>query len=57
VRERTLAVAVTERPDARNVGAQLIVDLDVAAFVDGNAGFLQPEFVRVGATADRQQQM
>jgi hypothetical protein len=33
VRERALAVAITERPDTRRAGAQLIIDDDVAALV------------------------
>ena len=57
VGEGAFAVAVAERPHPRHVGAQLIVDDDVAALVPGDAGLVEPEIVGVRATADREQQV
>ena len=57
MRKGTFAVAVPKRPDDGDIGAQLIVDLDVAALIDYQAGFIHPEIVGVRATADRQQKM
>ena len=48
-------VAIPQGPDAGYVGAQLIVDLDVAAGVDGNACLIETEIVRVRPPADRKQ--
>ena len=55
VRERALAVAISHRPDAGNVGAKLIVDLDVAAGIHGDAGLLESQIVGIGAPPDREQ--
>src|SRR5262249_57725434 len=55
--EGAAAVAIAERPGSRNIGAQLIVNLDVAAGVDGDAGLVQAEVVGIGTAADGEQQM
>ena len=57
VRERALAVAVAQRPDPRNVGAQLIINGDVAMRVDRDTGLVEPEIVGVRPTPDRDQKM
>ena len=57
VRERAAAVGVAERPDAGNAGAQLVVDDDVAARIEGDAGPVEAEVVGVGLAADRGKQM
>ena len=55
VGEGAVAVAVAEGPDAGDVGAELVVDGDVAALVDGDAGFVEAEIVGVGAAAHGEQ--
>ena len=50
-------VAVAHRPDVRDVGAQLVVDHDVAAPVDLDAGGLQPQVVGVGLAPHGDQQV
>src|SRR6516162_7148632 len=57
MREGTFAVAITERPDARYGGAQLIVDLNVTALVDSDARLVETEIVGVRAAPYRQQQV
>src|SRR5262249_38499201 len=57
VRKRALAVAISQRPDTRDLGAQLIVDLDVSAFVHGHAGLFQAEVIGIGAPSYRKQDM
>ena len=57
MRERAASVAVAEREDARHIGAQLIVDRDVAARVGRNAGLVEAEIVGVRPPPDREQQM
>ena len=57
VREGALAVAIAQRPDARDAGAQLIVDHDVAALVDCDAGLVEAEIVGIRAAADGEQQV
>ena len=57
VGEGAFAVAVAKRPDPRHVGAQLIIDLNVASFVDCNAGLAQPEIIRIRPTPNRQEHM
>ena len=52
VGEGAASVAVAEGPDAGDVGAELVVDGDVAALVVGDAGFFEAEVVGVGAAAD-----
>jgi len=47
VGEGALAVAVAQGPDAISAGAQLLVDDDVAARVDGDAGRFQPKIVGI----------
>ena len=55
VREHGLAADVADRVDVRHVGAQLLVDRDVAALVDVDAGRLRVDLAAVGAAADRHQ--
>src|SRR6516165_5465781 len=57
VGEGALAVAVTERPDARCGGLQLVIDDDVAMLVAAHPGFVEIEIVGIWPTADCQQQM
>ena len=57
VGERAAAVAVAHREDARDVGAQLAVDLDVAALVGLDARLVQAEIVGVGPAAGRDQEV
>ena len=52
VGEGALAVAVAQGPDAGDAGAELVVDVDVAVLVDGDAGFVEAQVVGVGAAAD-----
>ncbi len=42
------AVAVTQRPDARHICLQLIVNYDVAAVIGRNASFVETKVARVG---------
>ena len=49
VGEGAFAVAVAQGPDAGDVGAELVVDGDVAALVGDDAGFVEAEVVGVGA--------
>ena len=48
------AVAVTQRPDARHIRLQLIVNNDVAAVIGRNAGLVETQVARVGDTPYRQ---
>src|SRR5260370_42238949 len=57
VGEGAFAVAVAERPHPFYVGAQLIVDENVAVLVLSDTGRVEPEIVGVRATADRQHQV
>jgi hypothetical protein len=57
VGEGAPAVAVAERPDAGDAGAQLIVDLDEPSLVRGDAGLVKAEVVDVRAAAHGNQQM
>src|SRR5262249_38138705 len=50
-------VAIPQRPDGGDIGAQVIGDLDVAAGVGSDACLVEAEIVRVRPTADREQQM
>ena len=52
VGEGAAAVAVSDRPDAGDVGAELVVYGDVAALVVGYAGLLEAEVVGVGYAAN-----
>ncbi len=55
VRERALAVAVAERPDPRDARAELVVDHDVAALVDGDARLSRPRSSVLGRRPTREQ--
>src|SRR6516165_7435937 len=57
VGEGALAVAVSERPNARRRGLQLVIDNDVTTLVAAHPGFLEIEIVGIRLTADCQQQM
>ena len=46
-----------KRPDTGDIGAQLIVDLDVSVRVGGDAGLVEAEIVGVRPPADSEQQM
>src|SRR5438270_870495 len=49
------AVALAERPDARHVGRQEIINLDVTARIDRDAGLIEAEIVGIRATPDGEQ--
>ena len=53
VGEGAVAVAVADGPDAGDVGAELVVDGDVAVVVGDDAGFVEAEVVGVGACGRR----
>ena len=55
VREGAAAVDVAQRPDARRAGAQLVVDVDVAAGIGRDPGAVEPQVVRVGLPSHGQQ--
>src|SRR5438094_6060347 len=55
--ERAAPVDVAERPDARNVGAQLLVDTNMAARIGRNAGLIPPEVARIRHPTDGKQDM
>ena len=55
--ERTAAIAIPEGPHAGNVRPEFIVHDDVALWVGGNAGLLEPQILRVGYAPDREQNM
>ena len=55
VGEGAVAVAISHRPYARHVGPQLIIYLDIAAFVAHDAGVLQAKIVGVRASPSRNQ--
>ena len=57
MREGAATVDVAQRPDTRNVGAKLVVNLDKAARIHRDAGFIEPQVVGVGHASDRQQQV
>ena len=57
MREGAPAVAVAERPDPGDVRAELVVDRDVAARVDRDAGRVEPQVVGVRAAPDGEQQV
>ena len=50
--EGAAAVAVAERPDAGDAGAELVVYCDESACVEGHAGLFKAEVVGVGSAAD-----
>ncbi len=53
--EGAAAVAVAEGVDVGDVGLAVIVDGDVAAFVDDHAGLVEAEVLRVGGAANGEQ--
>src|ERR1700733_11344852 len=53
--EATAPVAVAKRPDAWHVGAQFVVDNNVASLILLDSGFVEAEVVGVGFPADGQQ--
>src|SRR6185437_10244776 len=55
VRERAAPVAIAERPDAGNVGLKAVIDLDVTARIELNAGTVEPEIAGIGLSADGEQ--
>ena len=55
MREAAVAIAVAQRPDARNVRPELLVDVDVAVLVLLDASFVEAEVIGVRTAADRQQ--
>jgi hypothetical protein len=55
VGKRSPAVAISERPDTGNIRAQLFIDHNVAAFVDGDSRALEPQIIRVRPSANGQQ--
>ncbi|MFO1060379.1 MAG: hypothetical protein U1E53_25835 [Dongiaceae bacterium] len=57
VGEGAAAIALAERPDALGRGPQLVVDRDVAAAVDRDAGPVEPEIAGVGRAPDGEQQV
>ncbi len=57
MREGAAAVAVAERPNRRDTGAQEIVGSNKAALVDCDAGRLETEIVRVRHAPDGEQEV
>ena len=57
VRESSPAVAFAQRIDAGHIGAELIVDLNITALIDRDAGLFQTEIIRVGRAADGEKQV
>ena len=57
VGERAAAVAFAERPDARHVGAQLLVHGDEAARIDCDARSVKAQIIGVRPPSGREQQM
>src|SRR6266567_4404325 len=57
VSEGAAAIAITQCPDTRHIGAELIVHLDEPALIRGNAGLVETEVVGIWPPADREQQM
>src|SRR5262245_66039319 len=55
--EGATAVAVAERPHARYAGAELVVDLDVAAGILLDSGPVEPEIVGVRPPAGGDQEV
>src|SRR5437868_12506074 len=55
--EGSASVAITQRIDAGDVGAKLIVNLDVTALIDVNPAMLQTEVVGVRHTTDCEKRM
>ena len=57
VSECAFAVAIAQRPNARDTAAELIVHFDVAVLVNRNARLIQTQVVRVGPPSHGQQDM
>ncbi len=57
MRKPASSVAVTERPDARHVGAQLVVHNDVPALILNHTRLFKAKVVRVGAASHRQKEV
>ncbi len=57
VREHGPAHAVADGPDAFDAGPAMLVDDDAAAIVELDAGAVAERTRRVGATADRDEQL
>src|SRR6185437_758644 len=57
VGEGAVAVDVAERPDARDIGAQLVVDREIAAGIEGEAGLADVEVLDIGLAADGNEQV
>ena len=53
----TPAVAIAEGPDARDVGAQLLADVNVSAVIPEHAGLFETQVVSVGSPTDSHEQM
>ncbi len=54
MRECAFAIAIAEGPDAGHIRPQLVVDLNVTAFIRHNAGIFEPKVVGIGTAADGQ---
>ena len=55
--EGAAPIAIAQRPDARHIGPQLVIDFDVAAGITPYPGTVESQIVRVGPPSDRQEQM
>src|SRR5262245_14844865 len=57
MRKGAAAIAVSERPDPRDVGGEPVINLDVSARVHLDAGSLKTEVVGVWSAPHREQHM
>jgi hypothetical protein len=57
VRESSSPVAIAQGVDARHIGAELIIHLDVTALIHGDACVLQTEVIRVRYAAHCEKRM
>jgi hypothetical protein len=57
VGEGAAPVAVAERPNGRNAGAQAFVGHDESAAIEADAGLVETEVVGIGDAPDRKQQI
>src|SRR5215471_1460270 len=55
--EGSASVAITQRVNARHIGAELIINLDVTALIYLNPGVFQTEVVGVRHTTDCEKRM
>ena len=53
----TVTIDIANGPDARHIGAQLFIDIDVTILVRLDSGFVQSKVIGVRDTADRNQQV